>query len=96
MGVWERLPAQRFQECLISAAADIDHLHAHAIPHGTASLTSISHSSFPSVEEDMAGSQSAERRVYLRTEMQLGQGEQLEGALALLVCLQHLKLQQSR
>ena len=29
--------------------------------------------------------------------MQLGQGEQLEGkgALALLVCLQHLKLQQS-
>ena len=28
LGIWKRLPAQRFQECLISAAADIDHLHA--------------------------------------------------------------------
>ena len=63
----------------------------------TVLLTLMSHSSNPPVERDMPGKEYAGRRLYLRTEMQLGQGEQLEGkgALALLVCLQHLKLQQS-
>ena len=62
----------------------------------TALLTLMSHSSTPPVEKDMASTH-AGKRLYLRTKMQLGQGEQLEGkgALALLVCLQHLKLQQS-